>query len=513
MIAVIKKKEKSTVPKKEFSLSHYQSRIFDWAKNGSGNAVVNATAGSGKTTTAVKLIEYLEGSVLFVAFNKHIAEELQRRVESATVKTVHSLGFSALSKYLGKTKLDSYKYANLCQEEAQQTISEHCPESEPWELRKKCQNLKDVLVDLLRFSQNCLVPGEDVTGMKELANAYGVDCDEWDFELLCESVSRIQNLGQTISEDEKIIDFIDMIWLPCIWELTVTPFDWVVGDEIQDWSKCQLELVSRAVNGRFIGVGDPRQSIYLFSGADSASFENIRQKFDAVELPLSICYRCPTSHLEIAREIEPKIEAAETAIAGTVSDIKRSDVATEVKIGDLILCRLTAPLLSLCIQLIAKKVPAKVIGRDISKHLSKIVGEITSLHGFEWDNFPAWAEEYYDRKAKKLSDNQKSEARIQTLRDTVDGVIACYEGFEADSAFALNTQIKELFTDDTAMVTLCTVHRAKGLEADRVFVLRPEKMPLKWKDQLPTEAEQELNIKFVAVTRSKKDLFFVHGEE
>jgi len=56
---------------------------------------------------------------------------------------------------------------------------------------------------------------------------------------------------------------------------------------------------------------------------------------------------------------------------------------------------------------------------------------------------------------------------------------------------------------------LTTVHKAKGLEADTTFILNPEEFPLNWKDQTEEELQQEMNIYFVALTRSKRELNFV----
>jgi DNA helicase II / ATP-dependent DNA helicase PcrA len=58
-------------------------------------------------------------------------------------------------------------------------------------------------------------------------------------------------------------------------------------------------------------------------------------------------------------------------------------------------------------------------------------------------------------------------------------------------------------------VLLSTVHRAKGLEAERVFLLYPDKLPLQWENQQAWELRQEMNLKYVALIRAWAELYFV----
>ena len=63
-------------------------------------------------------------------------------------------------------------------------------------------------------------------------------------------------------------------------------------------------------------------------------------------------------------------------------------------------------------------------------------------------------------------------------------------------------------SDKQEAVLLSSIHRAKGLEAERVFLLFPDTLPHPKATQEWAKA-QEFNLKYVALTRAKKDLFFV----
>jgi ATP-dependent exoDNAse (exonuclease V) beta subunit len=50
------------------------------------------------------------------------------------------------------------------------------------------------------------------------------------------------------------------------------------------------------------------------------------------------------------------------------------------------------------------------------------------------------------------------------------------------------------------------------LEADVVYILRPELLPLVRKNQQDWELEQEMNIKYVALTRAKQKMVMVSSK-
>jgi DNA helicase-2/ATP-dependent DNA helicase PcrA len=69
--------------------------------------------------------------------------------------------------------------------------------------------------------------------------------------------------------------------------------------------------------------------------------------------------------------------------------------------------------------------------------------------------------------------------------------------------------LKQLYHSHNGRVTLSTVHRAKGLEAQRVIILRPDQLPLTVSQEW--EQVQERNVKYVALTRSRQELIFAEN--
>ena len=61
-----------------------------------------------------------------------------------------------------------------------------------------------------------------------------------------------------------------------------------------------------------------------------------------------------------------------------------------------------------------------------------------------------------------------------------------------------------------APVELSTIHRAKGLEKPRVFILDAERLPRE-RGGRGGQARQEENLSYVAITRAAEELIFVVG--
>src|SRR5271167_546946 len=81
--------------------SEYQKNIFRNVNKDTGHLIVEAYAGSAKTTSIVESFRYLPKGkkTLALAFNKIIQEELRSRAASyVEVFTFHSLGFRAIKQ-------------------------------------------------------------------------------------------------------------------------------------------------------------------------------------------------------------------------------------------------------------------------------------------------------------------------------------------------------------------------------------------------------------------------------
>jgi hypothetical protein len=278
----------------------------------------------------------------------------------------------------------------------------------------------------------------------------------------------------------------------------VEGLDRVFVDETQDLNRCQVELALRACapGGRICAVGDDRQAIYAWRGADPEAVPRMIDRLDAKVLPLSVTYRCARQIVKVANEIVPDLEAAPGAAEGLVANATEDRLKREARPGDFILSRTNAPLVGLCLSFLAEGRPATVAGRDVGAGLTNLIRKSRARSVPE---LCAWVDDWAKQEAKRLE--QKGKDRSGP-KDKADCVRKLAEGARSVDE-VLNT-IQTLFSDkdDGSRIVLSTTHRAKGLERDRAWVLR---------DTYRRNSTEEENLWYVAVTRAKRELLLVQS--
>ena len=466
----------------------YSEDIFAAVLNPDIKAVgVLARAGSGKTTTIVESIRRipLSKKILCISFNKHIADEMVKRINqpNVTAATLHSFAFSVLKAATRQTyKVANNKYANLIYAQLSETKRRYF----------------HGLVETLNLSR--------LTGktFEEVQLNYDVDTVPLDAEMLHILKSALA-AGRA---NKKEIDFTDMIEFALDKEFPI--FDYIFVDESQDLNYLQHEIVKNVVaNGaKLVAVGDDRQAIYGFSGAFTNSFQNLVDSFHATVFPLPISYRCPTSHITKAKAIVKDIEAASGAKEGTLSEMTYEDLMKKVsRKSTLILCRYNAPLVALAFGLIKNGVPAKVRGRNIANSLVTVANDIYDIAAQNRINFMDAVEVYKSEIEAMAEENVKAAAKLTSTEDKLECVKIFFENSNKPDRKALSNIIKGFFNDDDADVVLSSIHRAKGLESENVYVLFEES--LIDKRAKGDALVQEHNLSYVAFTRSKDTLTMV----
>jgi DNA helicase-2/ATP-dependent DNA helicase PcrA len=463
------------------SWSGYQRSIFRDVEVGDGHTVVLARAGSGKTTTILEALRHVPSGarVLMAAFNKSIERELAKKAPPRVeVRTLHGYGLSLVRGACGKAEIDEAKVPMLIEEK----LGAGLPLQQRHALQRGVELAKATLAE---------TAGE----VRRLIDDFDLgvpDGKEGEF------AEHVLDLLDACAANTQIVDFDDMIWLPIRLGLHPRTFDRVFVDETQDLNRCQVELALRACapGGRICAVGDDRQAIYTWRGADPEAVPRMIERLDAKVLPLSVTYRCARAIVQVANEIVPDLEAAPGAAEGLVASTTEERLKREARPGDFILSRTNAPLVGLCLHFLAEGRPATVAGRDVGAGLTSLIRKSQARSVPE---LCGWVDDWAKQEAKRLE--QKGKDRTGP-KDKADCVRKLAEGARSVDE-VLNT-IQTLFSDkgDNSRIVLSTTHRAKGLERDRAWVLR---------DTYRRSSTEEENLWYVAVTRAKRELLLVQS--
>jgi superfamily I DNA/RNA helicase len=497
--------------------SVYQVKIFDRIANANNCCVVDAVAGAGKTTTILNGLSYIpQGkSACFCAFGRDIADELKERcpVEGVEIDTTHSFGSRAVKKRWRYIRLDKYKLKNKVIERLGD------PHANPEEVNEELEERIEQVCKATSFSKNFLA--HDSSSVTKLVEDYNLEFlteqeskrklaeDEIETRLN-EFVSLVLEMQNLCKEDTTTFDFDDMLWFPVVYNLPLDQFDIVFVDETQDLNKCQMALVKKMMRsgGRIIAVGDERQAIYLFRGADQHSMANLVEEFNAERLPLSVTYRCAKNIVKYVKDNVNGMEhlqAAETSPDGEVKESTYDDLVKNAKAGDFIVSRLNAPNMTLAMHLLSNNIRCNIRGKDLGGYFKYFIKRSKSKNLAEFQDFVT---EWQDNQIQLLTERKKKpadlQARIENIQDRGACMLELANGCQSLSEM-LN-KINALFTDadEKNLIILGTTHKLKGLERDTVWLLHSTFKPGK-------DVEED-NLFYVAATRAKRTLNVVKGQ-
>ena len=588
-----------------FKLSAYQENILNTVKLTDKNILVDAKAGSGKTSTLILISEAIQkqgNKCLFLAFNKHIVEELKGKMDTTdcAVKTIHSLGYSYLRSFLYrqygqhyKMDLDENKLREIVKHKFeedgyQQSVIEHNIDKTGTELKDFIRTLISETCHLINFCRFHMTNYHEQDKVRKLAltccrsiieENIGFD----NYPTLVESV--IDKLKNDFENPEIIdglptykVDFTDMIYFPVYYKM-IPPFsireylDYVLIDECQDLSELQQEFLKTLGNkSRFIFVGDEKQAIYGFAGADTKSIFKLTQRYDLEQLPLNICYRCPKKVIKLVQqEVLPTIEYnKERPDVGEVYCIERSEIIKNLEKNDVIITRRNSDLLRLFIDLsVKKKIQVRLLNKDlvnnVTNNLTRIVNSYIEKYNkglnIEKELFEWMAEKGIPKQVLKQTnlDKDVEDKIIQLMKDrknksitkqkhTVDYLIKCMTEYKTQGNYNQKNMetgeldeltayyhiiesfidmfkqkvnaltVKDLITfienflslnENKEVPTLSTIHKMKGGEADNIFIYDYPRFPYCYNNMSEDDQQQEVNLQYVALTRAKKKLYLV----
>lgn len=311
-------------------------------------------------------------------------------------------------------------------------------------------------------------------------------------------------------KDNREIDFDDQNWLPIVNGWEIRQADLLLVDEAQDLNRSKAEFAFKAGKQRIL-VGDRYQAIYGWAGADTASLDNCRDRLESTGgcdvLSLNETFRCPQNIVALCNDHVEDFEALEEAPEGIVDNMAATELQENLVSGDMVLCRVNAPLFSLAFRLLKEGVKVVMRGRDFAEALRNQIRGFWK-DGMDCGDVLSSIDDWYQKEFNKLAKRRNNEAALIALEDKHLCFIAFIDG--CDSLGDVEKRL-EIFDDrSTEGILLTSIHRAKGLEANHVYFYQkdaPCPHPMATSDWA---VEQEYNLLYVARTRAKQHLTMVN---
>lgn len=543
-----------------FKPSTYQQDILDFfLNNPQSNMLVNALAGSGKSTTACMLSEHSKTSDLYIAFNASVVEEFKKKIKNPKTKvmTMHSLAYSIMlynveqeSKDSGEkpkgfgsqrskrtVSLDNFKPHKILDEEITKRYGRYIEFAKRVFLKDNYVNL----YNLCRLTLTDMSSNKDVSRLIDdhvLFLYYG---DEGysapDISEITSTLKILDTKSRQQFETQGVIDFTDMLWITFNklkydnWEVPYWAlYTNIYCDEVQDFSNIQLNFLKfiKRTKGRYVFIGDFHQAIYNFAGANAQAFNQIPKMFAPVEtFDLPICYRCAKSHLSrVNREYGIPILPCDDAPMGFVKTIDKNKISEYAKAGDMVISRKNKWIAEVVLDLARNGTPIFIEDKDMvaaikRQILSSKYTSVGTLEKFLQKVISNYNKKLFEIVSKNVREGGHEEERLEAVAETnskIDNtsfLLEILEGYlenhaSSDSISKFSNFIDKLLntTPSPNCVRLCSIHKAKGLEATNVFVLNEAKINYDFRNSKEQNI-QEKNLSYIATTRAKEGLYLV----
>lgn len=541
--------------------------------HGTGPLLVLAGAGSGKTRVLIHRVAWLiekrqvdPSKIILLTFTNKAAGEMKERIKGIGNKKLE-LGFSGTFHTFCAKLLRNYgmsvgvnPHFVIFDSQDSESVMKNVLKNLSIDPK---QNKPGMFLALISKMKNDLVSlqlAEDTASdyfRRQLAKVWR----EYQTSLVTNGA---------VDFDDLLVKAVEVLKNEDIRKEVNSKLEWILVDEYQDTNKAQFELTKLLAGEKrnITAVGDAAQAIYSFRGADYRNLKLLEETYpELVTVGLPKNYRStqyildaaygvvshntnhPTLKLSATREIGEKIDLFEAA---DEEDEARYVVERSKRISDdgkevVVLYRTNAQSRAFEDELLKRDIPYKLIGglrfynraevKDLIAYLRLVYnpGEEISRQRIEkiGKRKAAIFEEWLDR----LSEERKESANPGQILEEIINVTNYLDKFDErdeedagrienvnellavageyksgqqflESAALSESEIKQHRSD--AKITLMTIHAAKGLEFDNVFVVGLEEGLFPHSRSVfeggKEEIEEERRLMYVAMTRAKEKL-------
>ena len=506
-----------------------------------GPVCVIAGAGTGKTRAITHRIAYASAigvmdpqRVLAITFTARAAGEMRSRLRllgfpGVTARTIHSAALKQLLYFWpgvfgGQTPellTSKSPFVNSAVERAGIKLPANSREA-----------LREISTEIEWAKVNQIAPEDLLDSQRKVRGRVGLD-----------EIAKIYSAYESLKKQERTLDFEDLLLLttamienePQVRERIHDQYRYFTIDEYQDISPIQQRLINAWLGSRddICVVGDPAQTIYSFAGASPTYLLSFTNRFPNAEvIRLSNGYRSTPEILftanallrssNLGHELAPvnehgarpelteyKTEGQESV--GVTNKITELISAGESPEGIAVLARTNSQLATMEKSFKAAGLPYQIRSNDRFFDRPEIREFLRDIRQASVIPNPD----------SNWLDELKGIAQPYLKGDAMDGIgalIHLARELDGDDRFTpktLRNFLQEV--EDRAqqnnppqlpVTTLATLHAAKGLEWERVFVIGISEGVLPYPE---TPEDEELRLFYVGITRARKHLHLSHG--
>lgn len=451
-----------------------------------GPALVIAGAGTGKTHTLTERLVYLirekniaPENILTLTFTNKAAQEMKERAEQKlgkgrlkglTLGTFHQLGLKILRQELSIP--DFTIFTRMDQEKLIREIVKSLGTRAPYNIPK-------------------LV--EKISALKERHILFGERQPDLPAFIIYE-------VYQKKLKELNAMDFDDLILLPIsifkehphILKKYQKTFLYILVDEYQDIDQAQYELLKLLTSSHqnLWAIGDSDQAIYSFRGGNLENFLDFRRDYpDAQLITLKENYR----------STEVIVKAGQSLIKRNTRRIEK-EISPRIKGGQKISVWIVPD----------EENEARAIVREIEMHIGGTSHyEIYKGHSYLYDN-SSYVQSFSD---VAVLFRLHSQGRVLAKIFQESGIPYQLVGKDTKNQGPENALLQDVdFFDEKAdAVTLMTLHAAKGLEFQVVFIIGLEEglLPYTPGEITLEDYEEERRLFYVGITRAKSKLYLL----
>lgn len=457
---------------------------LDQALASGSNIFIRAVAGAGKTSLLKKIARQLNNAsgVYFVAYNRAIVQSMKKHTIPAKVTTLHALGYHILQ---------SENYNLYCDPKKLQTT---------FLLLSQKLNKSLSLEEILSFTKAYMYL-ENMDGLTwdppQWTSTLPKDFPTQHTETFFQWIPLVKEIKYRLFTEHSHIDYDDMITIPCKNDHLAMPvMSTILVDEAQDLNPIQCGLLKKLNRGslRYIFVGDPMQSIYGFRGSDTQMVDTIIQDFQCQVLNYNQTWRTPKVLEPVIQQMVPSFHTHAEALQGQVYFIEENDMPPLLDKDSMVLGRTNREVVKAFFSLYEYGIPTQINASSFFEELTTQLDELTRKEGIH--------------SVSELVHTLKKQGK-NCIQEALYGIFLTrfLKEHINNSISAVLSHLRAL-ANIKAGPLLSTVHRAKGLEAKKVFIIKPNSFP-SHRATTGKELLEEKNLVYVALTRTKEQLFIV----